>query len=361
MYKRQTDYNDKNFIELIRVDNGELKKNVQKPDYGLIKDYFAKRTFEESGNYALDKFKVEVVECLSDGISNEGIYDENQETNLGNEPGEDLMCVKVSPGKAYVRGYDIEKPSTTIIDVDKPRDKEELTSQKVNFSLGSLFKLNNVHGTPNLGLNQSVADSTVTFRSERKGSGNDPAEAGTEIGRARIYTFENTDASYTGPTTKFDLYLFDIQLYTTLTIAATSTDDLPIGSFIEGLSSGASGFTNADAAGSGTIKLDQVSGTFIRGEKLRINGSIELPDGTRRSVGEVTRFGLEDVLSVHQNDSQGTGIDFSGDLVLKKQAISTLGVGDVVNITAVSSSESNMTASGRTSVSYTHLTLPTKA
>ena len=35
-------------------------------------------------------------------------------------------------------------------------------------------------------------------------------------------------------------------------------------------------------------------------------------------------------------------------MVLKKQAISGLGVGDVVNITAVSSSESNMTASGRT-------------
>ena len=38
----------------------------------LIKDYFAKRTFEESGNYSVGNFKVEVAECLNDGVSNEG-------------------------------------------------------------------------------------------------------------------------------------------------------------------------------------------------------------------------------------------------------------------------------------------------
>ena len=65
--------------------------------------------------------------------------------------------MRVSPGKAYVRGHDIEKlPGTSIIDVDKPRDKAEFKSAKVNFALGTLFKLNNVHGTPVLGLNKSV-------------------------------------------------------------------------------------------------------------------------------------------------------------------------------------------------------------
>ena len=184
----------------------------------------------------------------------------------------------------------------------------------------------------------------MTLRSKRKGSGNDPTEAGSEIGRARIYTFENTDASYTGPTTKFDLYLFDIQLYTTITITSAGASQLPIGSFVEGLSSGASGFSIA----AGSLTLEQVSGTFVKNEPLRINGRVELPDGTRRSVEEVTRFGLEDVLSVHQDNAQGTNIDFSGDLVLKKQAIKGLGVGDVVNISAASGGESDLTCSGKT-------------
>ena len=341
------DYNDKNFVELVRLDQGQLKKNEQKPDYGLIKDYFAKRTFEESGNYSLDNFKVSVAECLSDDISNEGIFSEDQLTDQRNVPSEELMCVRVSPGKAYVRGYDIEKSGTSIIDVDKPRDKQELKSQKVNFALGSLFKLNNVHGSPNLGLNQSVTDSIVTLRDTRKGTGNDPAAAGDDIGRARIYTFENTDASYTGPTTKFDLYLYDIQLFTIITIEATSSTNLPIGSFIEGLSSGASGFAVSLGSGGTILKLEQVSGTFLKNESLRVNGR-NLLHGTKRSVKTVRRHGLEDVLSVHQSQAQGALIDFSGDLVLKKQAIKGLGVGDIVNITAVSSSESNMTASGKT-------------
>ena len=82
-----------------------------------------------------------------------GIFLENEKTDQRNTPEEPLMCVKVSPGKAYVRGHDIEKSGTSIIDVDKPRDKEEFKSAKVNFRLGTLFKLNNVHGSPVLGLN----------------------------------------------------------------------------------------------------------------------------------------------------------------------------------------------------------------
>ena len=91
------------------------------------------------------------------------------------------MCVKVSPGKAYVRGHDIEKPNTTIIDVDKPRDKEEFNTAKVNFKLGTLLKLNNVHGTPVIGLNNTLANSIVSLRSRRKLTGNNPSASGGEI------------------------------------------------------------------------------------------------------------------------------------------------------------------------------------
>ena len=97
------------------------------------------------------------------------VYFETEKTDQRNTPEEPLMCVKVSPGKAYVRGRDIEKSGTSVIDVDKPRDKEEFKSAKVNFKLGTLFKLNNVHGTPILGLNNNIANSTVTLRSQRKG------------------------------------------------------------------------------------------------------------------------------------------------------------------------------------------------
>ncbi len=338
--KPLTDYNDKNFVELMRLDDGQLKKNAKKPDYSIIKDYFAKRTYEESGNYSVGNFKVDLAECLNDGVSNEGIFLENEKTDQRNTPEEPLMCVRVSPGKAYVRGHDIEKPGTSIIDVDKPRDKAEFKSAKVNFALGTLFKLNNVHGTPVLGLNKSVGDSTVSLRSQRKGSGNNPTPSGGTIGRARIYAFENTDASYKDATTQFDLYLYDIQLFTKITVnVALSNTELPVGSFVEGLSSGATGFAE-EAGGAGTNHdLEQVSGTFIEGEQIRINGDNSLT----RSITTVDKNGLEDVMSVHQEDTFISGADFSGDLVLKQVPIKELSPADRINV-----SGSNMTCAGKT-------------
>ena len=339
--KPLNDFNDKNFIELVRLDNGQLKKNEQRPDYSLIKDYFAKRTFEESGNYSVGNFKINVAECLDDGISNEGVYKEGELTDQRNTPEEPLMCVRVSPGKAYVRGYDIEKSGTTIIDVDKTRDKEEFKNSKVNFKLGTLFKLNNVHGSPVIGLNNNTTTNTVIFTNRRKSSGNNPTPAGDTIGRARVYAFENTDASFKDQSTQFDLYLYDIQLFTALTVnVALSSAQLPIGSFVEGLSSGATGFAHAVGNNSSAVGLEQVSGTFIVGEKIRINGDESLI----RTISIVQKNGLDQVLSVHQEDTFISGVDFSGDLVLQPKVIPNLGIGDEVNING----SSVLTCAGKT-------------
>ena len=155
--KALNDYDDKTFIELIRIDNGEIKKLQNKSEYNLIRDYFAKRTFDESGNYALENFEVEINESLNDRQSNEGVYFEGQQTEQGNTPSEDLMAVKISAGTAYVKGYDIDKLGE-IIDVDKPRDVLKIENSQVPFEFGTKFKLNNVNGTPQIG-----AATTFTF------------------------------------------------------------------------------------------------------------------------------------------------------------------------------------------------------
>ena len=55
-------------------------------------DYFAKRTFDESGDYTVNKFLVNVTECLNDRQGNNGEYYSDQITFDGNEPSEDLAC-----------------------------------------------------------------------------------------------------------------------------------------------------------------------------------------------------------------------------------------------------------------------------
>ncbi|MHA2164051.1 MAG: DUF4815 domain-containing protein, partial [Candidatus Thorarchaeota archaeon] len=249
--KLLTDFDDKTFVELIRIENGQIKKLQNKSSYNLIRDYFAKRTFEESGDYAVDEFSVEVNDSLNDGLSNGGVYSAGQSTDQGNTPSEDLMTVKVSPGRAYVKGYDIETVSTSNLDVEKPRDKKTITSSLVPFEFGTLVRVNNVQGTPVLGVNNN--SNIVRLQNQRRGSSS-TAATGTEIGQARVYSFNLTDASYSNDASEWDLYLFDIQTYTKITLNQSVTSaQVPASSYIRGVSSGATGYVSTAPAGSTTL------------------------------------------------------------------------------------------------------------
>ena len=146
--KAITDKNEKTFVEILRLNEGEIRKLENKPQYNLIRDYFASRTFDESGDYTVNGFGIQVANSLNDGLSNEGVFSAGSTTDEGNVPTDDLMAVKISSGKAYVRGYDTYKPGTTVVDVDKPRDIKKIEGALVPLELGNKIKVNNVQGTP---------------------------------------------------------------------------------------------------------------------------------------------------------------------------------------------------------------------
>ena len=54
------------------------------------------------------------------------------------------MVVKISSGKAYVRGYDISLESSSLIDVPKPRDIKTIDSALVPYQMGTIFKVNHL-------------------------------------------------------------------------------------------------------------------------------------------------------------------------------------------------------------------------
>ena len=323
--KELTDYDDKNFVELIRLDNGEIKKLQNKSQYSLIRDYFAKRTFEESGDYSVDNFKIEVVNSLNDRISNDGIYLDTQKTDQGNDPSDDLMCVKVSAGKAYVRGYDIDIPATTIIDVAKPRDTQTVETSLIPFEMGNRLRVNNVYGTPFIGVDNN--SNTVDLYSQRTSS--NTSGTGNLIGKARVYSFATADIPYASDSTEWDLYLFDIQTYTTLTLNETTlAADCPATSFIRGLSSGATGYVVGTPSGA-SITIDQTSGTFIVGEQLLINETTSIS----RSVKSIKVYTTDDIKSVYQDStSLGLETDFVADTVLKRFLPTKFSITDKIQI-----------------------------
>ena len=304
--KLLTDTNDTDFIELLRVQDGKIKKIETQTQYSLIKDYFAQRTYDESGDYSVNPFIPSVHNSLNDRLGNNGIFFNNEKTDQGNTPSDDLMCIKISPGKCYVKGYDVTTTGTTILDIDKPRDKETITSANVPFEMGNLLRVNNVSGTPKF-------NATIDLYDLRKNSTSSPN--GTKIGDARVYTLNLTDAAYSNASTKWDLYLYDIQTYTKITLNSTiSSSDLKKTSFIKGKSSGASGYATADGSGVVEVYLRQTSGSFSVGEQIELDG-VNFP----RTIKSVQTYSTDDIKSIYQSTAtSGYTIAFIADSYLEK-------------------------------------------
>ena len=319
--KSLTDFNDTDFIEVLRVDDGKIKKVVNKTVYNIIRDYIAERTFDESGHYTVDEFRVNVLESLNDRINNDGLFLENELTEELNTPSDDLMCVQVSPGKAYVSGYDVQLDAAVTSDVEKPRDTENISSINVPFEMGHLLRVNNVSGAPK-------EHDIVTLKTQLGG--------GNVVGQARVYTFNLTDAAYSGAATQWDLYLYDVQTYTSLTFnKSVSASEIPQTSFIKGKSSGASGFAVAAGANSAELNIYQTSGTFVADEELLVNGV----DASLTLKGFIV-YGIRDIKSVAQNAS-GFPI-FAADAVLSSRKIAGVTEAVFTNSSGVFTSAGNL-------------------
>jgi hypothetical protein len=117
-----------NFIELLRLDNGQVREIVGSSKAQLAKtleDTFARRTFDESGDYEVRPYDFSKDECLNNGVNN-GLFSIIDTTDYGNIPSKDLFEINVSPGKSYVSGYELETLATTYVDIEKPRTTESI-------------------------------------------------------------------------------------------------------------------------------------------------------------------------------------------------------------------------------------------
>ena len=281
--KNLDDTNDQNFIEIARVQGGELQTFVKETQYNLLNDRLARRTYDESGDYYVRPFEVFVKESLNDSIGNKGIYSPEQKTTQGNTPSKDLMVMQISPGKAYVKGYSIEKIATGFIDVPKPRTTKEVEQEAVSYTTGDPLFVNNVFGSPSLGIGTTA---TVSLIDRRRGNN------GSEIGLARLYDFKAQSASFVDTRTQYETRLFDIKTFTNVKVA-TAITSLTASDHIQGARSGATGFVRATGSNVTDFSLIDVTGKFVKDESILING---VQDG--RVITKVDDFGFNDVKSI---------------------------------------------------------------
>jgi hypothetical protein len=231
--------NDSNFVELLRLDENTVQLMVTKTDYSELEKTLARRTYDESGDYVVNGFSIELKEDRNNDrgnwqantayiagdiitVNSNKFVAKNNGTSGSTQPtltsvytnvtdgsiswqytetpvynngiflngDETKFIAAISPGKAYVRGYELEKFNTTYVKIDKSRQFKHSNSTVIGTSIGNYVLLSSPFSIiESLGSNFPKIDLY-----DRIISSNGTA-SGTKIGEARIRWIEADDAN----------------------------------------------------------------------------------------------------------------------------------------------------------------------
>ena len=189
--------NDDGFIELLRIQNGNIVKQVNGTVYSTIDDYFAKRDYETNGDY--------IVEGLTLTPS------ANANTTI-NQTKYDL---KVGKGVAYVHGYRLENQSQIVLTNDRAQSTANINNNAVFVDYGNYYVVDTANGVFDIGVVPQVDFHSVG--SDNIVSTNNTTYTSTLVGTGFMRNM--TYVSGTGSNTKtyvYNAFVSDIQ-YNTLT------------------------------------------------------------------------------------------------------------------------------------------------
>lgn len=243
---------DSNFIELLRLDQNIVQLMVTKTEYSELEKTLARRTYDESGDYVVSGLTVELREHrnndrgewiantnyvagdiitysgntyvakttgisgttiptlvaeyatpVADGtglswqfiehpIYNRGIYQDGDESKF---------VAATAAGKAYVRGYELEKFNTSYVEINKSRSFDRSNSTVIGTTVGNYVLVTSPFSIiedlqtnfPIISLYDSLVSSGGT-------------SSGTKIGEARVRWVEQDDVT----STSYKLFLFNI-------------------------------------------------------------------------------------------------------------------------------------------------------
>ena len=300
---------DANFIELIRVNQGIIELQISNPIYNTIEKTLARRTYDANGDFVVRQFTQSLREHLDD-TTNRGFY------TVGNGGKEDKFIMQISPGKAYVRGFEIDKTGTTSIPFSKARSTKSLANAKTPIRLGNKLRVSNAHGLPEViqGVNSTGITPYKFCKLWPSVVGVDGTENSEDyIGYARVRDIELHDGSDTSgvyaSTAEYDLSMFDIKMFTKLPYAS-HTGTAQAGDKITGSSSGATGIVAYDN-NSNALYVHDVVGNFSSNDSLSSEGAGNFAcsvNGTPRN------YNIDRTRSISQTPTNSSRAIFTADI-----------------------------------------------
>lgn len=193
-----------NFTTLFTIKNGTIQTYNQRTEYSILKDELAKRTFDESGDYYVSGLDIEMRENADSG-TNGGLVAASE------NPDANVISVRVSPGTAYVKGYEVGILTPQYITTPKSTNYENVRSQIVSAFMGSYVTANNIVG--HLELDEGTTINLLDKFNDRISNNNFAAVAtGNIIGSATVMSIEYNNGVLGTAEGKADIYLSDIRM-----------------------------------------------------------------------------------------------------------------------------------------------------
>ena len=296
--KTLTSTEDANFYELLRLSNGNLQNQVRSTEYAILEDTLARRTHDESGDYVVRPFDIDVREHLNSG-NNRGIYS----SSSGGDATK--LAVGFSPGKAYVQGYEIDTIATTFLNVDKARDFDTQNNFNTRFDVGNFVNVTNVYNSPDIANATGVTPFETLAITDVATSSRGSFTIGTgsgnrSIGRAKTRGFEYNSGTATSnifsssslTDAVYKQYLFDIVMYTHLNILTAQS--YTTGATITGNTSGATGiFENTSSTETATITGATQANPCV----VTCSGGHQFREGQQITIASVS--GMTDINTTH--------------------------------------------------------------
>jgi hypothetical protein len=295
---------DSGFIELVRITGGKIQKLVDGTVYGVIDDYFAKRTFDTNGDFVVNDFRV--------------IPRANTE-NLAN------YQLSIGTGVAYVKGYRVENALEKIIEAPRARTTAAINNNFVSVNYGSYLYINRCNGVFDI-----TTANTVDFHCVNVSSSivttNTTTYNATKVGTGYIrgLSFDTTNSGDANTSAYvYKAYVSDLQnsvLSSNCTSAGGTTANLQFFDLTGSFSSSANAYYGATLSITGGTSAGY-SGTIVSYNGTTKTATVDkaftvIPDSTSRFS---LRFDTKDIdLMVHPTSTNNfdafAGIDPKGKL-----------------------------------------------
>ena len=205
-----TDVIPPTFNQLVDIINGEIQRTYTSNIYGELGKNMARRTYDESGNYAVRQFPVLIKEHLNvDG--NNGLRALN---TVDPERGgsKDLLAIGLEAGKAYVRGYEHETFQTEYVVVPKGLTTVNQQEIPISTAYGNYILVKEFCGMWDLNGGDRVSLRGTAAGAVTAGTFSAAAAPGSQVGTARVRQIVYESGTVGTAAAEYRLYLYDIAM-----------------------------------------------------------------------------------------------------------------------------------------------------